>query len=145
MLDVLLALTLTWTNPSMKADSSSCYGTQVPLTDLDKVHIEAHERWSSAPAIVLELDETGREGQSRSYDLVIPNTNQWTIMLWCTRKNGVRSCTTVRGINQTLDVTPVQPVVRWYDVAGRKIDRPTAPGVYFKVVGETSRRIIVIR
>jgi len=146
---LLATFTLTWTNPTLTAyvpavgDSTAieCTG-YLPLSDLDHIDLHIIERWRSDS--VVTIPATGREGLSESYTIVTDKIlSIWLVPVDHTGNAGCASRRVTLNIPSTsVDGPRGRAKVIWYDIAGRIIDEPRMPGIYFRKDGKIKRVII---
>lgn len=140
---ILLVFALRWTNPTQEAHGCAASG---PLNDLGWIEV-----WGSVspnPALLLvTLPAVGREGMEEAVTLDLSGTSSGWVTAFDAAGNA--SCSTPWSVNTTTDVTSstVQPrPPAWYDIAGRKIERPVRSGVYFFDSGTGApRKVVVLR
>lgn len=100
--------------------------------------------------LLTSKDVRGREGLRDSIDVPLePGEARWYLDFVAVDTLGNESCPTTVTVEPTVGVpqpgTKESVKVRWYDVAGRRVDEPRTPGIYYRVEGTKKRTVVVIR
>lgn len=144
---------LSATLPSFNAvDTIWCAGQGDSLRDLDSVFVYVQRRWEATPRLVQAARVRGMEGMPWVSD---PFSEDMQAVAWFVTSDtaGNRSCgSNPRDLNLVTGVPDTVPkfttprlAERWYDVTGRRVQRPTRSGVYFvQAPGRPIRRVAVI-
>lgn len=126
----LTAGTLYFTLPERNASGpGACDDTGLPLTDLSIVRLYGQGQGDTVS--LLASHAAGQPGAADSFS-VAPDARPWTFWVTTVDMAGNESCLSnpvQLGGGASVDIPP--DGVRYYDVAGRRVNRPTAPGVYF--------------
>lgn len=148
-LAAVMAVSVRFTLPAFRRDTTSCAAGPEALTDLDSVFVWMQLRGARTASLVLAAGMRGREGQAMTVQ--IPTDSVATVWVETTDARGNRSCpSNYVGVNLTVGVPPFvranAPDSEWFDVTGRRITAPRAPGVYFLRRGRGHvRSVVVIR
>lgn len=122
----------------------NCDTVTVAETDLATVRLYWWDRWASSPYLFREKSVVGMEGQRDSLEL--PDGILATVYVTTTDSAGNESCPsnyiTISGV-VGVGSHPVKP--RYYDIAGRRVEKPDKPGIYWEVRGRTHRKIVVLK
>lgn len=145
----VIAEEVIFTLPAFNRGETTCAADGDPLTDLDSVFVWMQPRGARTASLVLAARVRGLEGQAMTVQ--IPTDSVATVWVETADLHGNRSCASNHvGVNLTVGVpgfphvTP--PGSEWFDVAGRHVQAPHTPGVYFLRRGRGNvRSIVVIR
>ena len=146
---IALAAVLSFTHPRFNADVTDSTGPcappayQLTLDDLAATRLYGARRWGQW-ALVRQKGAIDMEG--RADTLRVADDGVWSYYLTSVDVAGNESCASnVVTLGTTVGVDLGRPEkVEWYDVAGRRIDKPAATGIYWKVKGG-HRRLILLR
>ena len=135
-LAIVLSAVASFHLPAFDAvDTLPCVTSSNPNTDLESCFVMAQLRGSKTATVVARLYVAGMQGQLDS--VFIPIDAPASVWVYTTDHAGNRSCDShVMGINvpPTLGVPPDATTVartQWFDVAGRRVAKPNAPGIYY--------------
>lgn len=127
------------------AGPGSCETGEEPLVDLSIVRL--YGAGAGEPVRLLDEHPAGAPGAPDSF-AVETDGRPWTFWVSSADSSGNESCLSdpvQLGGGLAVEPAPDGPAVRWYDVTGRRVKRPTAPGVYFWRDGARSGRSVVLR
>lgn len=122
----------------------ACTTGETPLTDLALVRL--YGAACGGPVIKLSEHPVYIPGATDSFTV---SSDCTPLSLWVTTvdASGNESC--LSNAVQLGGGAGVEPTagtaVRWYDVAGRRVAAPVAPGIYFWRDGPRTGRIVVLR
>lgn len=144
---LLLALTISYTNPSMHA-GPNCSTSQDTLRDLQSVKISGTHRGETVTVPLCTVDARGQEGMKVFVTLTLPHdtTDVWTLTVIPFNSSGVEGCAKLFGVNLTLDAPPVIKGEKeeWYDIAGRRLrGKPMTSGIYVYVHGRVHQKVVI--
>lgn len=143
VLAIILATSLSFYLPTSLATSGDCRADSTAMTDLDSVFVWYQVRYNPVRHLAYMANVAGMEGQP----MVVPIATDSTVTAFVAtqRRNGNRSCEAAITLNAPTSVVPeTTERVQWYDIAGRRIEKPSHPGVYFRK--QTGRvRVVTIR
>lgn len=148
-------LTFFWTNPDTNQDGTPC-------TDLASIRIRGKrvstgQNFDFWHPLCNEDGCLSGPGQPDSMKVNLPTrqgSDVWSFDAWAYDSTGNESFPSdpitidigngapITGVEITF---PSAPKDEWYDVQGRRIDRPVASGVYFLRRGGTVRKVVVIK
>jgi len=137
---------LYFTLPTHNAGApGACDEGDAPLTDLAAVRLYGAGQGDTVS--LLAWHAASVPGAADSFPLT-PDARPWTYWITTLDLAGNESCpSNCIQLNGSADVSPQEPGpnARYYDVAGRRVSRPSAPGIYFWRDGPRSGRVVVLR
>jgi hypothetical protein len=143
-------VTIQFTLPSFNAlPGPGCGVSEVPLEDLDSLFVQW--RPAGAPARTLRAFRVrGWEGAPFYVGLAAIGDTAGTVWLVTSDLSGNRdrcpAAIAVNGGTTDVPLTHRERLVRFYDLMGRRVERPTKPGIYFRrVEGERTGRVVIVR
>lgn len=127
------------------AGPGSCEMGETPLADLAAVRLYGAERWGQIG--LLQEHRAGQPGAADSFAVAL---GALPLSLWVATVDalGHESCWSdpvQLGGGVGVEPEPSGPAVRWYDVAGRRVYRPSLPGIYFWRDGQRRGRVAHLR
>jgi hypothetical protein len=150
VLALLLAASIQFTLPGYKAANAACDPGTVPVV-LESLFVWG-EVYPSPPRILRSFYVQGWEGSPYYVGLALLGDSAAQVWLTTTAPGSPPSCPSRRvGVNGAVTDVPLpwanrERLVRYFDISGRRVERPRRPGIYFKSVeGERVRRIVVLR
>jgi hypothetical protein len=91
----------------------------------------------------------GLPGAPDSFAVDVPEGELRTYYVTVRKPSGAESCpSNLVTLNGRLDAplsTPAAPIVRYYDVQGRRVHEPLVPGIYWRVSRGVARRVVRLR
>ncbi|HEY6108668.1 MAG TPA: hypothetical protein VIV56_07175 [Gemmatimonadales bacterium] len=145
---LVLLVSVCCTLPSTLVGPDHCSSGGAIMNDLDSARVVYRVQYGTQDQIAWAGQVHGLEGAAVCHDVL---TDQVATVWYQTKRlRSPWSCPgEYIGINLTLDVPglPAGPgELKFYDIAGRRISRPTSPGVYFVRRDETLLpRLVILR
>jgi len=117
------------------------------LFDLARTEVWGFPSWSETANLLLTWNSGGMEGLSDSFFL--PDYWMGTIYVVEVDSTGNSSCHS-NYLSVGIPTTSVPPVgapipTVYYDLQGRRVQKPSQPGIYFARTGTRVRRIVKLR
>lgn len=115
------------------------------LFDLSTTEVWGYPTWSTEPTLLLSWNSAGMEGLRDQF--FIPDVWMGTIYVVEVDSVGNKSCPS-NMVSAGIPTVSVPPSITfpqttiYYDLQGRKVDKPTKPGIYFARTGTRVRRIV---
>lgn len=150
MMALMVAATveLTFTAPCAQASVDSCAGGP-PEASLASMILQRRLLSELSPVDRYTFAASGLECQPVTWSVPSAPVAYWSVV--AVDSAGNRSCSGKEVLTAPPPVgvppVPVAVALRWYDIAGRKLDRkPTMPGIYFtRRAGQRAARVVVLR
>jgi len=144
---------MTWTNPDsaqLIADSTTydCNGGGPPIHQLETIEIWQVPITGGAARLAATVPAVGREGLTESWTTA--EAGHYYVVARNTAGPSCASTTIyfgpVTGVALPSSPPEPAPTVRYYDVFGRRVNRPTRSGIYWKVVkGRKPVKIVYLK
>ena len=139
---LLILFVLWWVNPIAEGDACTAAGS---LSDLGHVEV-----WGAVipgtEVLLASIMAVGREGLREEVEVPLTGLIEGRVVAFDTTGNA--ACAVPWQVDKaTLSVPALKPGrPQWYDVAGRRIERPVRSGLYFYDPGDgRPRRVIVLK